>query len=229
MGSKSGVSRGGLLASGWAWVVVWSALGICAAVVALHAGWKQVNFGSDQDTNYTAWVALPTFVGFGFAALLLFATAPLTAAAHSTRIRTRGTLALVCLAAVCATAGAVKTHARRDITPRLVSAVQAVPKAAVDVRPIRVEHLGGFAYLGVLSVPIARREWSYPDTSWSGTCAAVARDFTGQQWIKDTDSDGSCELHASDGLVELGVGPVATVVGGASYAVELTALPAGAH
>jgi hypothetical protein len=215
-------------ASPWVVVLVCSALGVCAAAIAARAGLKQLTLGPEQDTDFTAWVARPTFVGFGLAALLLVATAPLTAAVHSTRLRTSGLLALGCLAAVCATAGAVQTHTRRDITPRLVSAVETVPATAVDIRPIRVEREGGDHFLGILPMPIARRQWSYPDTSWSGTCAAVARDFTGPQWTEDIDSDGDCDLHASDGLVDLSVGPVETVSGGARYDVELTAMPVGA-
>jgi hypothetical protein len=215
-------------AAAWVWVGACCVMGAAAALVAFDAGVKQVSLANEADTNYTAWVAWPTFIGFGLTAFLLVATAPVTAAVRNARTRRGGVLALAGLAALCVTVGGVETHERRDITPRLVSAVRTVPNAAVDVRPVRVMHEGGDDYLGVLSVPSATREWSYPDTSRSATCAAVARDFTGPRWVEDNDSDDVCDLHAADGLVELSVDPLAMTPGSSRYAVELIAQPAGA-
>jgi hypothetical protein len=220
------------LSSRWPWFVACTYLGIGAAFLSVRAALKLLGFDSGENTLYTSWVARPTAVGWGLAALLLFLGALLTAVFPRARYRAMGLIVVASLAAGCAVTGVVHSHTRRDIAPRLLLAVETtpVPATATPVGQARLSYEAGFAYIGLLSVPMATREWQYPDTTQSGTCAALERDFAGSMWklqVARFDSPGDCELIAREGYVTLSLDAVPTDVSGQSYSVELSARPAG--
>jgi hypothetical protein len=221
------------LSSRWPWFVACTFLGLGAAFFSVRAALKLVALDSGENTLYTSWVARPTAVGWGLAALLLFLGALLTAVFLRAKYRVVGVIVAASLAAGCAVTGLVHSHTRRDIAPRLVLAVETtrVPADATPLGQVRLSREGGFAYIGLLSVPMATREWQYPDTTQSGTCAALERDFAGSMWKLQVDrfaSPGDCELIAREGYVTLTLDTVPTdVVNGQNYFVELSARPAG--
>jgi hypothetical protein len=185
-----------------------------------------------EDTRYTGWVFQPTAAGWGLASLLLVLGAVLTAIFPRARFRAVGLVVVGSLAVTCAVTGLLHSQSRRDIAPRLLLAVETlpVPADATPVGPIRLEHEGGFAYIGVLSMPSVVREWQYRDTTESGTCAALARDFVGSPWKRfhSVASPGSCEFYAREGYVTLWLEETSTpVLNGQSYFVQLMARPAG--
>jgi hypothetical protein len=143
-----------------------------------------------------------------------------------------GVVVIASLAVVCAVTGRLHSQSRRDIAPGLLLAVETmpVPAHATPVGPIRLEHEGGAAYAGVLSMPMAVREWQYPDTTEAGTRAALRRDFAGSMWKENDNfaSAGSCYLRAKEGYVTLTLDAVSTaVINGQSFFIELSARPAG--
>lgn len=167
----------------WPWLLATLAFTLTAGWLFVRTLPMALEFGTDSDSQYTAWVYSPRASVF----FLSFAAGIITMIVLSFRRWRQPTrnviVAVFALASLASSAWAGhESAARRHVGPALVAAVKSVPRpaGATSLAPVVVDSATPIAYLDLLGEPSAGQEWQLGTDTEAAACSAERQMVAGQ-------------------------------------------------